>query len=272
MNLTFIGGGNMAAALIGGLIGRGHTPASIAVVEPDATRRIALVERYGVRAHAQADAATLAQSDILLLAVKPQILRAVLRALPPVPALTCVLSVAAGVRAGDIQRWLGGHAAIVRAMPNTPALIGAGITGVYALEAVSEAQRAAVTQVLEAVGEVVWVDGEADLDAVTAISGSGPAYVFYFIEALEAAARELGLAADTARQLSLATVQGAAALARHEAIEPAELRARVTSKGGTTERGIAALDAHGFQAAVVAAARAAAARAAELGEALGAQP
>ncbi len=270
MNLTFIGGGNMATALLGGLIGRGHAPAALTVIEPDPERRNALVHRFGVQVQAETD--SISACDILLLAVKPQILRTVLRALPPLPAHACVLSVAAGVRAGDIQRWLGGHAAIVRAMPNTPALIGAGISGAYALEAVSAAQRAAVTQVLEAVGEVVWVDDETAIDAVTAVSGSGPAYVFYFIEALEAAARELGLSADTARRLSLATVEGAAALARHEAVEPAELCARVTSKGGTTERGIAALDAHGFQTAVLAAARAAAARAAELGDALGAEP
>jgi len=194
----------------------------------------------------------------------------VLTGLPRLAPEVCVLSVAAGVRAGDIQRWLGGHAAVVRAMPNTPALVGAGISGLYALPGVVATQRRRAAAILEAAGEVVWVEDEAQIDAVTAISGSGPAYVFYFIEALESAARELGLPPATARSLSLHTVRGAALLALDEPVEPAELRARVTSKGGTTERGIAALEAHGFKPAILAAAQAAASRARELGDLLGA--
>lgn len=266
MKIVFIGGGNMATALIGGLIARRHPAADILVVEPRAEQRAALAEQFGV-----ATTATLAADrscDVLVLAVKPQVMRAVLAELPPLPATACVLSVAAGVRAADLARWLG-HAAIVRAMPNTPALIGAGISGVYAAPAVNAAQRAAAETILAAAGSVVWVDEEAQLDAVTAISGSGPAYVFYFIEALEAAARRLGLPAASARQLSLHTFAGAARLALEDGGEPAELRARVTSKGGTTERGIAALEAAAVKAAILAAAEAAAARAAELGDELG---
>jgi len=266
MKIVFLGGGNMATALIGGLVARQHPAANILVVEPRAEQRAALAGQFGV-----ATAATLAADqsyDVLVLAVKPQVMRAVLAELPPLPAEACVLSVAAGVRAADLARWLG-HAAVLRAMPNTPALIGAGISGVYAAPAVSAAQRAAAETILAAAGSVVWVDEETQLDAVTAISGSGPAYVFYFIEALEAAARQLGLPAATARQLSLHTFVGAARLALEDGSEPAELRARVTSKGGTTERGIAALEAAAVKAAIRAAAEAAAARAAALGDELG---
>jgi pyrroline-5-carboxylate reductase len=181
-----------------------------------------------------------------------------------------VLSIAAGIRAGDIARWLNGHAAVVRAMPNTPALVGAGIAGLYALPGVSSAQRQQAEAILAAVGSTVWVTSEAQIDAVTAISGSGPAYVFLFIEALEDAACQLGLDAGTARALALQTVYGASALAVQDGSEPAELRARVTSKGGTTERGVAELESHRLRAALLAAAQAANARAKELGDILGA--
>jgi pyrroline-5-carboxylate reductase len=267
MKIGFIGGGNMAVALIGGLLAKGQAAADICVAEPRAEQRARLATEFGVAVEGSA-AATLA-SDVLVLAVKPQGLREVLAALPPLPAGVCVLSIAAGVRAADIQRWLKGHAAVIRAMPNTPALIGAGISGLYALPGVSPAQKGLASGILEAAGEVVWVEDEAQIDAVTAISGSGPAYVFYCMEALEAAARDLGLPAETARRLSLQTFYGAAALARKDGSEPAELRARVTSKGGTTERGIAALESRGVKAAIHAAARAAAERARELGDLLG---
>ena len=267
MKIGFLGGGNMAAALIGGLVAKGQAASDICVVEPRAEQRDWLAEKYGVTVEAQA--ATALDSEVLVLAVKPQVLREVLAALPALRPGTCVLSVAAGVRAADIQRWLKGHGAIVRAMPNTPALIGAGISGLYALPGVSPAQKAQAAAILAAAGEVVWVEDEAQIDAVTAISGSGPAYVFFFIEALEAAARDLGLAPETARRLSLQTFHGAAALAIQDGSEPAELRARVTSKGGTTERGIATLEAQGVNAAIRAAAQAAAARARELGDMLG---
>ncbi|TCJ17199.1 pyrroline-5-carboxylate reductase [Parasulfuritortus cantonensis] len=269
MKVGFIGGGNMAEAMIGGMLRQGFAAADIRVTEPNPDRRAALATRYGITVEAEA-AATLAV-DVLVLAVKPQVLRAVLTSLPRPAPETCVLSIAAGVRAGDIARWLNQHKAVVRAMPNTPALVGAGIAGLYALPDVSAEQQARAETVLKAVGETVWVADEALIDAVTAISGSGPAYVFLFIEALESAGRALGLDADAARTLALGTVYGSAALAVQDGSEPAELRARVTSKGGTTERGVAALEEHGVRAAVAAAAAAAAARARELGDQLGAE-
>jgi pyrroline-5-carboxylate reductase len=269
MKVGFIGGGNMAEAMIGGMLKQGFAAGDISVSEPNPERRTLLAERFGIQAGAEAG--PLAGVDVLVLAVKPQVLHEVLAGLPRPAPETCVLSIAAGVRAGDIARWLDGHTTVVRAMPNTPALVGAGIAGLYALPGVSAEQRARAESALSAVGQVVWVDDEAQIDAVTAISGSGPAYVFLFIEALEAAALELGLAPATARALALQTVYGSAALAVQDGSEPAVLRARVTSKGGTTERGVAALEEHGVRAALLAAARAAAARARELGDLLGAE-
>ncbi len=268
MKIGFIGGGNMAAAMIGGLLRQGFMAKDIQVVEPDPARRAQLAAEFGVGVEAGA-AAGLAV-DVLVLAVKPQVLHDVLAALPPLPSTTCVLSVVAGVRAADISRWLGGHAAVVRSMPNTPALVGAGMAGLFALPGANSEQQSRAERILNAVGQIVWVSREADIDAVTAISGSGPAYVFYFIEALEAAAIKLGLPAETARALSMHTVYGAATLALHEPVAPATLRARVTSKGGTTERGIAVLESNRFEEVIGLAAEAAAARARELGDILGA--
>ncbi len=267
MNLGFIGGGNMAAALIGGLLRKGYAAETMRVAEPLAARRAWLASEFGVAV--EENAAETLGADVILLAVKPQQLAAVLRALPAPAPEQLVLSIAAGVRAGDIARWLGGHPSVVRAMPNTPALVGAGVTGLYALPGVNAPQKDWAEQVLSAVGEVLWVDDEGLIDAVTAISGSGPAYVFYFMEALEQAALALGLQAADARRLSLHTFFGAAALALQDASSPAELRAKVTSKGGTTERGLRALEAAGVADAILSAARAAAARAGELGDLLG---
>ncbi|OYY95123.1 MAG: pyrroline-5-carboxylate reductase [Hydrogenophilales bacterium 28-61-23] len=266
MKLGFIGGGNMAAALIGGLLQKGFAASDIAVAETSPERRAWLEREFGVTTHADTGA-TLA-AEVIVLAVKPQQLSEILRALPPLKHEQLVVSIAAGARAGDISRWLGGHPAVVRAMPNTPALIGAGIAGLFALPGVSEAQKAQASRILEAVGSAVWVQQEAQIDVVTAISGSGPAYVFYFIEALEQAGIDLGLPAETARLLTLQTFFGAAALAIKDQSPPAELRARVTSKGGTTERGILALEEGGVGYAIGLAARAAAERAAEMGETL----
>jgi pyrroline-5-carboxylate reductase len=268
MKIGFIGGGNMAVALIGGMLHRGYAADAIIVAESLDTQRAKLAHDFGVRV--EESAAEALRCDLLVLAVKPQVLRQVLVGLPRLAPGVCVLSIAAGIRAGDIARWLGGHAAVVRAMPNTPALVGAGISGLYALPGVTPSQRHQAAAILDAVGQTVWVDEEGQIDAVTAISGSGPAYVFLFIEALDAAARDLGLDAATARALALHTFRGAAELAVRDGSEPAELRARVTSKGGTTERGIAALEAHGVRAAITAAARAANDRAHELGAILGA--
>lgn len=267
MKLGFIGGGNMAAALIGGLLQKGFAQSDIDVAETSPERRTWLAQEFGVTAHASADA--VAAAEVIVLAVKPQQLSEILRALPPLKPEQLVLSIAAGVRAEDISRWLGGHPAVVRAMPNTPALVGAGIAGLFALLGVTEAQKAQASRILEAVGRAVWVTQEAQIDVVTAISGSGPAYVFYFIEALEQAGIDLGLPAETARLLTLQTFFGAAALAIKDQSPPAELRAKVTSKGGTTERGILALEEGGVGYAIGLAARAAAERAAEMGDLLG---
>ncbi len=267
MNLGFLGGGNMAAAMIGGLLQKGFAAADIHVAETSPERCAWLLHEFGVTAQANVDAVVAA--EVIVLAVKPQQLSDILRAFPPLKPEQLVLSIAAGVRAEDISRWLGGHPAVVRAMPNTPALVGAGIAGLFALPGVSDPQKAQASRLLEAVGRAVWVQEEAQIDAVTAISGSGPAYVFYFIEALEQAGIDLGLPADTARLLTLQTFFGAAALAIKDQSPPAALRARVTSKGGTTERGIMALEEGGVGYAIGLAARAAAERAAEMGDLLG---
>lgn len=259
MRIGFLGGGNMAAAMIGGL----HQAHSIVVVEPDAAKGAALAARYGIST--ETVPAALFDCEVIVLAVKPQQLRAALAGWSALRPEQWVISIAAGVRAADIARWLGGHTAIVRCMPNTPALVGAGISGLYALPEVTKEQREVTAHIIGAMGQVVWVDKEPDIDAVTAISGSGPAYVFLCMEALETAARDLGLASDTARQLALHTFLGAARLALEDGSDPADLRARVTSKGGTTERGIAALEAAGIRTAFLQAARDAAARAAEMG-------
>ncbi len=265
--VSFIGGGNMAAAIIGGLIASGTQPADIEVVEINADARAGLAARFGVVTHSDVSQARL--HALVVLAVKPQSLPAVAAALAPHLAGQLVVSIAAGVRVADLARWLGGHERIVRAMPNTPALVQAGISGLYASAAVSQESRSQAEAVLRAVGGVVWVEGESLLDAVTAVSGSGPAYVFYFIESLEAAAVAQGLPPATARQLALHTFFGAAKLALESGEEPALLRQRVTSKGGTTERGLAALDAAAVGQAIGQAVEAASRRGAELGDELG---
>ena len=271
--IAFIGGGNMASALAGGLLARGAAPDAIRIVEPLAAQRERLGARFpGVALHAAGTADALSGADLVVFAVKPQQMRDAARSaashLRASPG-TVVLSIAAGVRLGDLGRWLGGHARLVRAMPNTPALVGRGISGAFAAPGVDAAGRAQCAAVLEAAGPVLWVPEEAMLDAVTGVSGSGPAYVFYFLEALEAAARELGFAAADARALAYATFDGAIELAKASRDEPAALRAQVTSKGGTTERALATLEAAGVKAQIVAAVKAAAARARELGDEFG---
>ena len=196
-------------------------------------------------------------------------MRAVARELATLLKRQVVLTIAAGIRLSDLSRWLLGYRRLVRAMPNTPALIGAGIAALYALPGADSEGRARAAGVLDAVGGTLWCEREDELDAVTAVSGSGPAYVFYFLEALDQAARELGFAPAEARRLALATFSGAIRLAEQSDSEPAALRAQVTSKGGTTERAIAALDDARVRAAIVAAVKAAAERAGELGDQLG---
>ena len=268
MNILFIGGGTMAAAIIGGLLAKGRAPSSLHAVDvlPDALSR--LEKQFGIRTSANGKTAV-AGADCIVLAVKPQQMREVATDLAAEIKGRLVISIAAGIRGADLARWLGPAAQIVRAMPNTPALVSAGITGLYAMPGVSSTQRRDAEGILAAVGATFWVESEKDLDAVTAVSGSGPAYVFYFIEALEQAGRELGLSPEIARQSALATFAGAVKLATTGDADPATLRARVTSKGGTTERAINAMDEAAVKAAFIRAVRAAADRAAEMGDALG---
>lgn len=268
MTITFVGGGNMATALIGGLIKNGWPATHIRAVEIVPAARDRLQQEFGITAtdnlQTGADGA-----DCIVLAVKPQSLRDVARTLAAHVAGKLVISIAAGIRCSDLQRWLGDHARVVRAMPNTPALALAGMTGLYAPADVTTADRAAAAEILGAAGATLWVQSEAEIDAVTAVSGSGPAYVFYFIEALQQAAVAQGFNVDDARKLALETFRGAVKLASESADEPAVLRAKVTSKGGTTERAIATMDAHKLKAIVHDAVQAAAVRSRELGDELG---
>jgi pyrroline-5-carboxylate reductase len=267
MKIAFIGGGNMASALIGGLLGRGSTAAQISVVEINADNRARLQRDYAVQAFDNLDEGVTG-SQIIVFAVKPQQLRAVAQQLAPLLSGQLLISIAAGILATDLARWSNSQS-IVRSMPNTPALIRSGMTGLYALPAVNTAQREQAQSILAAVGETLWLQDEAMLDAVTAISGSGPAYVFYFIEALQQAAQELGFNAEDARRLSLATFLGASKLAASSAEDVSMLRERVTSKNGTTERALLSLSANQVAEHIAQAAHAAAARSREMGDELG---
>ena len=269
MNITFIGGGNMAAALVGGLIGKGRAATGIGVVEPLAEARARLSGQFGVRC-VDSVAAAAPLGEAVVLAVKPQQMRAAAAALRPHLARELVISIAAGIRLADLSRWLDGYATLVRCMPNTPALIGAGISGLYASAAVSAAQRGQADAILGAVGVTLWVEREELLDPVTAISGSGPAYVFYFIEALQQGAQEMGFSAADARKLALETFVGAAKLAAQNPEEVALLRQRVTSKGGTTESAIASMESDRVKDLIVRALHAANRRAQEMGGQFGA--
>ncbi|WP_020204151.1 pyrroline-5-carboxylate reductase [Cupriavidus sp. WS] len=268
LTFGFLGGGNMATALIGGLIARGVPATSIRVVDPFEDARARLRRDHGVHAAAAPDAA-FGASDVLVLAVKPQQFRDAAASLAPYLADNLIVSVAAGIRLSDMQRWFGGHARLVRAMPNTPALAGIGMTGLAAAPGLGERDRAIAGALAEAVGKCEWVEGDAQIDAVTAISGSGPAYVFYFVEAMEKAATELGLSAAQGRALAVETFRGAAALAAQSAEPVSVLRERVTSKGGTTYAALMSMQASGIGDAFVKAMHAAAARAAEMGAEFG---
>jgi len=267
MKITFVGGGNMAAALISGLLRKGHAPGDIRVVEVLPEVRARLEREFGVACHAAVAEAL--DAEVLLLAVKPQQMREALASVAGRLARQLVISIAAGIRSADIKRWLGGYRRIVRTMPNTPALIGAGITGLFALPEVTDAERRQAESILAAVGETLWIDNEAMMDGVTAVSGSGPAYVFYFIEALQRAARALGFSETQARRLSLTTFLGACRLAVSGDEEVGLLRQRVTSKGGTTEAALRSLDDDLVAEAILRAVRAADTRGRELGGLLG---
>ncbi len=267
MNICFIGGGNMATALIGGLLGQGFAAGQISVVEINADNRSRLIRNFAVRA-VDSIKEGMKGSQAIVLAVKPQQLHEVIQELAPGLSGQLLISIAAGIRAVDIARWAGTEA-VVRAMPNTPALIRCGMTGLYALPSVDAAQREQARSILSAVGEVIWLDDEAMMDAVTAISGSGPAYVFYMMEALEEAAAALGFDEEDARRLSLATFLGAGRLAEGSQESVSVLRERVTSKNGTTERALLSMEANHVRQHIIEAAKAAAERSRELGDELG---
>jgi pyrroline-5-carboxylate reductase len=233
VTITFLGGGNMANALIGGLLARGYDARAISVIEvsPAARERIGA---HGVRVSTAPDAGT-DKADTLVLAVKPQDARAALASIAASVRGKLVISICAGLTLAALSRWLGGHRSLVRCMPNTPALVGGGIAGLYALPEVTPSERQRAEKILAAVGEIIWLEDERLLDTVTAVSGSGPAYVFWLMEQLAAYAEQAGIATADARKLALHTVLGSAKLAAQASESPAELRRKVTSKGGTTE-------------------------------------
>jgi len=263
--VAFIGGGNMARSLIGGMIARGADPARVRVAEPLDALRESLQADFGVRCFATA-AEAVEGAALWLLAVKPQVMRAVCNDLAPVAQATrpVSISVAAGITSLQLSNWLGGDVPVVRAMPNTPALLGAGITGLFANAHVETNQRGQAEHLIEAVGPVVWIGEEAQMDAVTAVSGSGPAYVFLLAEAMQAAGERQGLPAATARQLASQTLLGAAKMLT-ELDEPADaLRRKVTSPGGTTQAAIETFEAGGLRELVDRAVTAATERGREL--------
>lgn len=268
LRITFIGGGNMAGALIGGLAGKLTDATNIHVVDINAGALQRLQEQFGVATAMQVDAAV-AESDVIVLAVKPQQMKEIAAQLRPHIGTQLVLSIAAGIRAADLSRWLNHHSAIVRTMPNTPALIGKGITGMVKLDGVSDAQQAMADAIMRAVGTTVWLSDENLIDAVTAVSGSGPAYVFYFIEAMQQAAQEMGLTAAQGSELAIATFVGAAQLAAQSAEPVTTLRERVTSKGGTTYAALTSMEGSGVKEAIIRAMKAAAERGRQLGEEFG---
>jgi pyrroline-5-carboxylate reductase len=268
--VTFIGAGNMASAIIGGMIDSGFSPSAITATSPSDDALAPVRARLGI--HTSTDnAQAVADADVVVLAVKPQIMRdvcdtmreAIQRRRP------LIISVAAGLSAESIDHWLGGNLALVRCMPNTPSLVGAGASGLFANHRVDETQRRLATELMESVGLVAWVDDEALLDAVTAVSGSAPAYFFLMFEAMEDAGISLGLPADTARQLAMQTAFGAAKMAMASDKTPAELKRNVMSPGGTTERAIEHLEASGLRRIMAEAMTACADRAGEMAQELG---
>jgi pyrroline-5-carboxylate reductase len=266
--IAFIGGGNMASAIIGGLLKQGWPVSHIDVVEPFDEARAKLSSQFGISAQAKAGS-FLSRADLVVWAVKPQTFKDAAAQTQAHTHAALHLSVAAGIRSDTIAQWMGSER-IVRAMPNTPALIGKGITALFARAAVNAADKALVNQVLGSTGEVMWVGAEDQIDAVTALSGSGPAYVFYFLEAMRDAGAAMGLSPAQAYQLALATFSGATALAGASSDGPETLRQRVTSKGGTTFAALTSMEADGVKASFIAAMRAAQQRGKELGDEFGA--
>ncbi len=277
--IAFIGGGNIATSLIGGLIDAGFNASDITVAEPDEIRRQALRKRFAINTSAENEATL--HCDTVVLAVKPQLLKIICQQLATGLASGTAqkilfISIAAGVKSTDIDRWLNqhhsaGHQSIVRCMPNTPALLQCGASGLFANEFVSVRQKQQAEQIMQAVGITIWVDAEELLDAVTAVSGSGPAYYFLMMEAMQQAGEELGLASDVSQQLVLQTALGAARMAIESDNSPAELRQKVTSKGGTTEQAILSFQSNNFQQIVLDALTAAKSRSVSLAEELGSE-
>jgi pyrroline-5-carboxylate reductase len=270
--IGFIGGGNMAGSLIGGLVNAGFSASNITVAEPDETRGKLLHDQFGIKTCTNNNE-TLA-CDVIILAVKPQVLRTVCQQLDTSTVKdSFFISIAAGVKSTDINRWLSSsrnkNFAIVRCMPNTPALLQCGASGLYANDLVTEKQKQQAEQVMQAVGLVIWVDDETRMNAVTAVSGSGPAYFFLMMEAMQQAGEELGLTPQIAQQLVLQTALGAARMAKESENTPAELRQQVTSKGGTTEQAILSFQSAGFRQIVYEAMKAANDRSGSLADELG---
>lgn len=264
--IAFVGGGQMAGSLVGGLRAAGHAASRLRVAEPDAVRADALRREFGIDVKAAARD-VIAGADALVLAVKPQVMKDAVAGLD-VPATTTVVSIAAGIRIDSLRAWLGGAAPIVRGMPNTPALLRQGVTGLYAAADVPARSRQLAEKILGAVGEVCWLKDEAQMDAVTALSGSGPAYYFLLTEALREAGEKLGLDAATAARLAERTLIGAGRMAESAGKDVAELRANVTSRGGTTEAAVAHLEKHGLRQLLADALAAAQRRSRELGATL----
>jgi pyrroline-5-carboxylate reductase len=260
MRIAFIGGGHMTTSLVGGLLRRGAPVESLRVADPVPAQLQRLQYEFGIRGSAD-NREAVADADIVVLAVKPQDMAQAAGSIAPEVAgrRRLVISIAAGIRLAQLARWLGAGVPAVRAMPNRPALIGAGITALYAGAGVTADDRHAVEELMSAAGATVWLERESQMDAVTAISGSGPAYFFLLIESLEAAGLELGLPHETARRLAVETARGAGRMAAEGGHEPATLREQVTSKGGTTAAALEELEAAGvraiFRRAVAAAAR-----------------
>ena len=268
MHIAFIGGGNMASALVGGLLKRGLPAGQIQVVEPFAEQRAKLTQQFQVEV-SEMPGEALRRASLVVWAVKPQTFGDAAAQSCPYTSGALHLSVAAGIRSDTIAGWLGTER-VVRAMPNTPALIGQGMTALFARPAASTADRAKVVQVVQTTGDFLWLDRETQLDAATALSGSGPAYVFYFLEAMVQAGIDMGLSLEQAKQLAVGTFVGASALAK-QATEPLDiLRARVTSKGGTTHAALVSMEHHGIKAAFIEAIHTARHRAKDLGDEFGA--
>jgi len=268
--IGFIGGGNMSTSIIGGLIADGYPADKLLVADPSEETCQALAKRFGISTETD-NSAVVSQAQSLVLAVKPQVLRLVAEEIASAvqQQKPLIISIAAGIRSTDIDNWMGGNTAVVRTMPNTPALVQSAATGLFANGSVSEVQHEQAESILRAVGITRWFSNEADLDAVTALSGSGPAYIFYVIEALENSAINLGLDEDSAHLLAVQTAFGAAKLALESSEKPSVLRERVTSPGGTTERALITLREGGLEAIFIEALAAARDRATELADQFG---